>query len=57
VTHYDPVEEEQLLHSYMAHRPAGLLVTGFDRTESARQLIAASGVPCVHLMETTHAPA
>jgi LacI family gluconate utilization system Gnt-I transcriptional repressor len=55
VTHYDPVEEEQLLHSYMAHRPAGLLVTGFDRTESARQLIAASGVPCVHLMETTHA--
>src|SRR5205814_6407798 len=38
------------------HRPAGLLVTGFDRSENARQLIAASGVPCVHLMETTNAP-
>lgn len=56
VTHYDPQEEEQLLRTYLAHRPAGLLVTGFDRTETARHLIAASGVPCVHLMETTSAP-
>ncbi len=55
VTHYDPQEEEQLLRTYLAHRPAGLLVTGFDRTENARQLIAASGVPCVHLMEVTAA--
>jgi len=53
VTHYDPAEEELLLQSYMAHRPAGLLVTGFDRSEASRRLIAASGVPCVHLMETT----
>lgn len=56
ITHYDPAEEEQLLRSYLAHRPAGLLVTGFDRTEAARQLIAGSGVPCVHLMEMTSAP-
>lgn len=56
VTHYDPQEEEQLLRSYLAHRPAGLLVTGFDRTEGARQLIHASGLPCVHLMEATDAP-
>jgi len=55
VTHYDPGEEEQLLRTYLAHRPAGLLVTGFDRTEASRQLIAASGVPCVHLMEMTTA--
>ena len=56
MTHYDPEEEEQLLRSYLAHRPAGLLVTGFDRTEGARQLIQASGLPCVHLMEATEAP-
>jgi LacI family gluconate utilization system Gnt-I transcriptional repressor len=55
VTHYDVKEEEQLLQSYMAHRPAGLLVTGFDRTETSRQLILASGVPCVHVMETSTA--
>lgn len=56
VTHYDAEEEELLLRSYLAHRPAGLLVTGFDRTEAGRHLIASSGVPCVHLMETTEAP-
>ncbi len=55
VTHYSADEEEQLLRSYMAHRPAGLLVTGFDRTQASRRLIEASGVPCVHLMETTSA--
>jgi LacI family gluconate utilization system Gnt-I transcriptional repressor len=56
VTHYEPQEEEHLLRSYLAHRPAGLLLTGFDRTEAARQMVAASGVPCVYLMELTQAP-
>jgi LacI family gluconate utilization system Gnt-I transcriptional repressor len=51
ITHYDPSEEEQLLREQLLHRPAGLLVTGADRSESTRQLIAQSGVPCVHLME------
>jgi LacI family gluconate utilization system Gnt-I transcriptional repressor len=55
VTHYDPQEEEQLLHDQLLHRPAGLLVTGFDRSPGARALIARSGVPCVHLMETAPA--
>ena len=56
MTHYDPAEEEQLLRGYMAHRPAGLLLTGFDRTEGSRRLIESSGVPCVHMMETAEAP-
>ena len=56
VTHYDTAEEELLLRTYLPHRPAGLLVTGFDRSEAARQLIARSGVPCVHMMETSSAP-
>lgn len=53
VTHYDPAEEELLLRTYLPHRPAGLLITGFDRSDAARRLIAGSGVPCVHLMETS----
>jgi LacI family transcriptional regulator, gluconate utilization system Gnt-I transcriptional repressor len=56
ITHYDAAEEEQLLREQLLHRPAGLLVTGFDRSEAARELIATSGVPCVHLMETSGAP-
>ncbi|MBC5783468.1 LacI family DNA-binding transcriptional regulator [Ramlibacter sp. USB13] len=55
VTHYDAEEEEQLLRSQLLHRPAGILVSGFDRSERTRQLIAGSGVPCVHLMETSSA--
>lgn len=56
VTHYDPQEEEQILRSQLLHRPAGILVSGFDRSEASRALVAASGVPCVHLMETSDAP-
>ena len=51
VTHYDPQEEEQLLRAYLPMRPAGLVLTGFDRSPGAAQLVAASGIPCVHLME------
>lgn len=56
VTHYDAAEEEQLLREQLLHRPAGLLVTGLERTPATRTLIQASGVPCVHLMETSDAP-
>ena len=30
VTHYDPAEEEAVLRSMLAHRPAGLIITGLD---------------------------
>jgi LacI family gluconate utilization system Gnt-I transcriptional repressor len=53
VTHYDPSEEEQLLREQLMHRPAGLLVTGFDHTDATREMMARSGVPCIHLMENS----
>ena len=49
--HYCRDEEENLLRNYMAYQPRGLLLTGFDRTESARRMIDASQVPCVYMME------
>jgi LacI family gluconate utilization system Gnt-I transcriptional repressor len=49
--HYSPVEEENLLRTYLANRPRGMLLTGFDHTPALRQFLAASGVPCVHMME------
>ncbi|GAB2484376.1 LacI family DNA-binding transcriptional regulator GntR [Comamonas humi] len=51
VTHYDPAEEEQLLRSYLPMRPAGLLLTGFERSLAAQALLDQGSVPCVHLME------
>ena len=56
VTHYDAGEEEQLLREQLMQRPAGVLVTGLDRSDTARALLHASGVPCVHLMELSQAP-
>ncbi|MGH8831794.1 MAG: LacI family DNA-binding transcriptional regulator, partial [Polaromonas sp.] len=56
VTHYDPSEEEHLLREQLLHRPAGLLVTGLERNDATRALIAQSGVPCVHVMEASGVP-
>lgn len=54
--HYSPEEEENLLRNYLANRPRGMLLTGFDHTPAMRQLLAASGVPCVHMMELDTVP-
>ncbi|MDD1012643.1 LacI family DNA-binding transcriptional regulator [Pseudomonas rubra] len=49
--HYDIAEEENLIRNYLAYQPRGILLTGFDRSDAAKQLLASSGVPCVHMME------
>ncbi|WP_375738705.1 LacI family DNA-binding transcriptional regulator [Pseudomonas boanensis] len=49
--HYSRDEEEDLIRNYLAYQPRGLLLTGFERTESARRMIEASGVPCVYMMD------
>ncbi|MCY1394266.1 HTH-type transcriptional regulator GntR [compost metagenome] len=54
--HYDVEEEEKLIRNYLGHQPRGILLTGFDRTEGSRRMLASSGVPCVHMMELVSAP-
>ncbi|MDH0663487.1 LacI family DNA-binding transcriptional regulator [Pseudomonas sp. GD03858] len=49
--HYDIAEEENLIRNYLAYQPCGMLLTGFERSEGARKMLAASQVPCVHMME------
>lgn len=56
MTHYDSAEEELLLRTYaLPHRPAGLLVTGFDLERGGAPAHRAQRRPCVHLMETSTA--
>ena len=50
VSHYRP-EDERLLRAYLAHQPAGLLLTGFERSEAARAVLASYTAPRVTLME------
>ena len=52
VTHYNPEQEQRLLTSYLAYRPAGFLVTGFDRTPASRRMLSQNNAPTVHMMET-----
>lgn len=57
--HYDVGAEENLIRNYLAYQPLGFLLTGFDRTDASRRMLAGSGVPCVHMMELReegHAP-
>ncbi|WP_166361969.1 LacI family DNA-binding transcriptional regulator [Pseudomonas akapageensis] len=54
--HYDIEDEEKLIRNYLGHQPRGILLTGFDRTEGSRRMLAASGVPCVHMMELVPTP-
>lgn len=49
--HYARDEEEKLLRNYLSYQPRGLLLVGFDRSESARRMIEGSGVPCVYMMD------
>ncbi len=51
VTHYDEAQEEQLLREQLLHRPAGLLITGWNHNEATRTLMARNPVPTVHLMD------
>jgi LacI family gluconate utilization system Gnt-I transcriptional repressor len=57
ITHYDPVEEEQLLREQLLHRPAGVLITGTQHSAATAALIETSKVPCIHLMEVGQADA
>ncbi|RZL37801.1 MAG: LacI family DNA-binding transcriptional regulator, partial [Rubrivivax sp.] len=56
VTHYDANEEEAVLRSFLSHRPAGLILTGLERSPAAAALIDGSGLPCVHVMELASEP-
>jgi LacI family gluconate utilization system Gnt-I transcriptional repressor len=54
-SHYSRDAEQDLIRHYLASPPMGMIVTGFDRSEAARRLIDASGVPTVYMMDLTDA--
>jgi LacI family gluconate utilization system Gnt-I transcriptional repressor len=51
VTHYNPLEEERLVESYLAFRPAALILSSSDHTRKTERLLAASKVPTIQVME------
>lgn len=49
--HYSKDEEEKLIRNYLAHQPRGFLLTGFEQSDAARSMLAASRLPIVYMME------
>ncbi len=44
---YDPVEEEALIATFLAHRVGGLVLHNAEHTDAARAMISQAGVPVV----------
>lgn len=55
-TRYSVLEEERLLRIFLSQRPAGLIVSGIDQSETATELLTQARCPVVQIMETGPAP-
>ena len=55
-TRYSPLKEEELLRLFLRQRPAGLIVTGTDQSETSRALLAEADCPVVQIMEISDDP-
>lgn len=55
-TRYSVLEEERLLRVFLSQRPAGLIVSGVDQSETSRALLAEARCPVVQIMEMGPAP-
>lgn len=55
ITGYDAEEEERMLRTHLGQDPDGMIVTGFDQTPAARELLRTLKVPTVHTMDLSDA--
>ncbi len=55
-TRYSALNEEILVGLFLRQRPAGLIVTGIDQTETTRQLLERATCPIVQIMEISDDP-
>lgn len=50
-THYSSVQEEELIETMLEQNPDGMILTGIDQSDSARQRLMNIGIPVVQVME------
>lgn len=55
-TRYSDAEEEKLLSIYLQSNPMGILLSGLTHSPRVEQLLAASGVPVVSMMDLASDP-
>lgn len=56
ISEYDPQREERILKSMMSWRPAGIILTGQNRSPACRNILLNASVPVVELMEIVDDP-
>jgi len=55
-THYSPIEEERAIRTLLGQSPEGLIITGGEQTETAKNMLKASGIPIVQMMDKVGEP-
>ena len=56
VTDYLPEKEENVLFQMLSWRPSGVIIAGLEHTEVSRQMMIASGIPVVEIMDIDGTP-
>lgn len=56
VTDYLPEKEERVLFEMLSWRPSGVIIAGLERSDAAKAMLRASGVPVVEIMDTDGVP-
>jgi LacI family transcriptional regulator, gluconate utilization system Gnt-I transcriptional repressor len=53
---YSPLEEERLVRTFLSQKPAGLIISGLDQSETTAALLKAAKCRIVQIMECGPAP-
>ena len=56
VTDYLPEKEENVLFQMLSWRPSGVIIAGLEHTDVSRQMMIASGIPVVEIMDIDGTP-
>ena len=56
ITNYLPEKEENVLFQMLSWRPSGVIIAGLEHTEVSRQMMIASGIPVVEIMDIDGTP-
>ena len=56
VTSYLPEKEEKVLFQMLSWRPSGVIIAGLEHTHVSRQMMMASGIPVVEIMDIDGTP-
>tara|TARA_B100001057_G_scaffold261383_1_gene261605 strand:- start:122 stop:1141 length:1020 start_codon:yes stop_codon:yes gene_type:complete len=56
ITDYMPEKEEKVLFQMLSWRPSGVIIAGLEHTEASRQMMIASGIPVVEIMDIDGTP-